>query len=129
MPVSYSIYQRGESWLHRIDPRAKFVWLLCGFFFTITFNHPAYVIGLFLVTLGMGYSAGIHTKTLRNLALAAVGFGLFSMVMWALYLGQGPVLLSVWGLDFTEGGLLFGLAAGMRVGTMIAIATIWMSTT
>jgi energy-coupling factor transport system permease protein len=105
------------------------VWLLAGFLFTITFNNPGFVIGLFVLNLAMGYSAGLARKTLSTLVLATLVFAAFSTVMWALYVQQGPVLFNVLGNDVTQGGLLFGLAAGMRVGTMISIATIWMSTT
>jgi energy-coupling factor transport system permease protein len=129
MPVTYSLYVAGSSWLHQRDARAKLLWLFCGFLLTLTFNNPFYILALLCANIIIGATAGLKFSSFQMILGSSLVFAIFGITMWPFYFQQGTTLFYVVGNPITVDGLLFGLASGLRVGVMITIGTIWITTT
>lgn len=130
MPAGYSIYVDSHSALHRnVDPRTKLFALVATFILALCFNHPLMLAVMMAAMLGIGLSARLPVRRLLPFLLAACWFILLAVLIWPVYIQQGPPVFTVFGLRVTRDGILFGLAMGLRVSLMLVAAGIWMMTT
>ncbi|MBA2528982.1 MAG: energy-coupling factor transporter transmembrane protein EcfT [Euzebyales bacterium] len=129
MPVGYSVYREVASPIHRLDPRVKLSWLLALFALALCFNHPAVLGALNLGVLGVAVAARLRFRDFRPYLLMALWLTALSVVIWPAYIAEGTLLGRVWFIEFTDTGLLFGLAMGLRIALMILAASTWMMTT
>lgn len=125
----FNAYVERESFLHRLDPRAKLIWLPLGFALVMMFNHPAYVGGVFAVTLLLALSAGLPAKPLRRVMAANLFILVASVLIYPIYLRQGPVLFELLGIEYTRDALLYATAVGLRLMTMTTMSTVTIMTT
>lgn len=130
MPVGYSIYVEKDSPLHKkVDPRTKMMVLATLFVLSLTFNHPAFLAVLALFVAVVAVWAKLGLKSLVGPLIAAGWILLLSLLIWPFYIEQGNFLFNVLGQPITDDGILFAIAMGLRVSTMIMAATVWMMIT
>ncbi len=98
-----------------LDPRASILLLLCSFVPPICFNDPVPSAVVFAVYLATAlFAAG--PRRLRAAWFLLPPLILTSVPLWAVFLGQGEVVLR-WGpLVWRDVSGLFGLAMGFRFG-------------
>ena len=125
MPLSIDLYVPGDSWLYRVDPRAKLVWLACGFALPLLVNHPAWMLLIVATTLLIAWSGGLPLR--RIVGMLSVNAFLFvsSVLIWPLYLQSGDVVFELFGVDYTTVGLAYGTAVGLRVAAMMNLSVVW----
>ena len=122
------LYLDKDTWVHRLDPRAKMISTLIIFAICLCFNHPLYMAA---ISLGIALMA-IMAKALPNfwrlrfiLALLIV----FSAVTWPFF-ARGPTPLWSFGsLYVSLESLLYGIAMGLRLATFVGTGLIFLSTT
>jgi energy-coupling factor transport system permease protein len=130
MPVGYSIYLERPSYIHRrLDPRTKLVCLLTIFVLALTFNHPLVLGVLFAAVLAAGIAAQVPIGKFAPFVVAALWFLVLDLLLWPIYIQQGPLIGQLGPVRWTTIGLLFGLAMGLRVALMVTSAGVWMMTT
>jgi energy-coupling factor transport system permease protein len=130
MPVGYSTYVDRPSPIHRrLDPRTKLAALGATFVLALAFNHPIVLGALLLLILGVGRLAQLAWRRFAPFLLASGWFLVLGVLLWPLYIREGPRLFAVLGQEVYLNGLLFGLAMGLRVALMVTAAGVWMMTT
>lgn len=130
MPVGYSIYREISSPVHqRLDPRTKLAWLGALFGLALCFNHPLFLGLLNLFVLAVARAAKLRFRDFRPYLLMALWLTLLSVAVWPAYISEGSLLGRFASIDFTDAGILFGLAMGFRISLMILAAATWMMTT
>lgn len=82
LPIGLYIEQP-VTWLHRIDSRVKFLWLL-GFLLTPIASSPLWRVGLVVVLLGLIVSARIPFRVWRRQAALLLIFSIALFVVTAL---------------------------------------------
>lgn len=119
MTQSFRLYEEGDSFLYRLDPRVKLIAVLLVFLLSILFNDPRYLAPVFfsiLVLIAVGRvplrRVGVLLKSLSLLVV-------ISLVMWPLIYQRGPVLFRLGGFDITEGGLFYGFGMAFRILDMV----------
>lgn len=122
------IYLDKESPLHRLHPVTKIAGLILLFIWAMVFNHPLYLSVIFL----MVFFLSILAKCLSNLkkfSIILVILAFFSTLLWSFFL-RGPTQLLKLGLiQISKESLLYGLAMGIRIDTMIVSGIIFLSST
>lgn len=127
-------YIRGDSFMHRLDPRTKIFLLfafVCSAMLTV---DTALNLAIFAALLAMAYSSGAFRHWLKMLlrvapliAIIVVFDSLFSHVSW------GPVLFStqqwILRISVTPGSILYALTIGMRFLTIIGASSLFVMTT
>jgi energy-coupling factor transport system permease protein len=122
--MSLFMYIEKNTFIHRLDPRAKLLILLCSFAAAIMMTHPLSglaVTGLVLVWGLLARSLG----NLKRVRIILLTIFTMSVVMWSLFTREGEVLF----LFVTIDGVLLGLSSGIRIVTMIISGLIFLSTT
>lgn len=130
MTQSFRLYEPGESFLYRLDPRVKLIGVLAIFFLSILFTDPRFLAPVFLGVLVLIVAGRVPMRRvalmLRSLAILVV----IALILWPLIYQRGPVVTTVLGFRITEGGLLYGGGMAFRILDMvIAPITLFLTTT
>jgi energy-coupling factor transport system permease protein len=126
--MNVSLFQDTDSWLHRLDPRAKMIGTLILFAITLSFNHPLFVACITAVMLAVAVSARA-LPTLWKLRYILILLVVFSSVLWPFF-SEGPTPLWSWKfLKVSRESFLFGIAMGLRLATFVIASLLLLATT
>jgi energy-coupling factor transport system permease protein len=122
------LYLERGTVLHRLDPRAKLGALIGIFIMPFCFNHPLYVLVLLLAVIALTCWARALPNLWRVFPLLLLLF-VFSSAMWSLFARGETILLRLGPLAISRESLLYGLAMGTRLVTMVLAGVVFLSTT
>jgi len=130
--VQFTLYVDKNTFLHRLDPRSKLVWLVCVWIWALAFNNPIWVSFIFIISVGFG----LLSKSLSKFGFAIYGLiSLFIMsaLMWPFF-RHGETIIYAFYLPFTTitveyESVLYGLAVAMRLYAMITASLVFFATT
>ncbi len=122
-------YVAGDSWLHRIDPAPKLLWLVWGVVAPFVFP-PLFSYGLVVAAVVAGLTARLGGRFLRAVALSSLLLATSIVLVNAFFLpGARDVVVSLGPLRATREGLEFGVPIAARVVSAIALAFAFAMTT
>lgn len=126
--ITLGQYFPGKSFLHRMDPRAKILLLIC-FIVLIFVGSNFYALGL--VTLSVlllvafsGVPFGQYLKSLRAILILVLFTGILN-----LFYGGGRVLVQIGFLQITEGGVNNSIFVAVRIASLILVSSLLTFTT
>lgn len=122
--MSPYLYVPGDSLLHRLDPRTKLLALVAVLLVAVAAASPGVLAGLLVLLLGLAVASRTG-PALRRVRFLAVTVLIFPPVLWSL-VGVGRA--DGWGAGAGEVGL-FGLAAGLRLCSMVIASALFLATT
>ncbi len=123
-----SLYVSKETFVSRLDARAKMAATVSLFVVAMAFNHPLYLLGLLLLEVWLVATS----RSVANIRRVKVLLGLlfiFSTVMWTLFLREGPLLLRVGPVKLHRDSMLYGVGMGMRLVGMVVAGLVFLSAT
>jgi len=123
------LYLDKNSVLHRLHPITKMLSLILLFVAAMVFNHPLYMLSLagFVILIG-GLSRSL--SNLRRIRILLILLLIFCAILWPLFLKEGPNLLWKLGpLSVYRESLLYAVAMGLRLDTMLICGMIFLSCT
>lgn len=118
------LYIDRDSPLHRLDPRAKLLFLIGMLMLSVAAQHPVLPAALLLMVLAACHVAGAW-RSLRRVRSLLFILSTFSLVTWSLFARGtthlfGPVTLE---------SVLYGLGTGLKLSTAVAGAVVFLATT
>jgi len=122
--VDVYLYVVGDSVLHRLDPRTKFLVLLAVIFLAVSGDQPWLPLVLQLLALGGIHLAGAW-RSLARVRVILIAVFVVSLLVWTFFSGGETAL---WG-PLTLESLLFGVATGLKLTATITASVLWLSTT
>lgn len=126
---STSLYVDADSFLHRLDPRAKLALLLAMAVPAYTFGRPAFIAIPFVAAL-VGLWAGGGLRNLRRVWFIIVALFVVGLLVWPGFVERGgPVVVDVGPLFLTEQQTLFALGRSLRITSFILGGLVYVSTT
>ncbi|MBC7236893.1 MAG: energy-coupling factor transporter transmembrane protein EcfT, partial [Chloroflexi bacterium] len=130
MSLRYDLYQAGDSWLHRLDPRVKFVFALCGLVLLLLFRNLWIMLGSLLLTHALLLSGGVRRQRLGWVWKLTLPTMAMIAILWVVvYPGEGQALIA-WGfLRLTLANIAEGLAVALRIGALAFVLFVWLFTT
>lgn len=123
----YFLYVPRDTWLHRLDPRAKILAVLGLFVIALAFSDPRYLIGPTLLVLLLLAAA----RALSNVArvwILLVLLLLYSLGLWPFFVSGQTPFLTIWGHPVTLEAAAFGAGMGLRVNLMLLSGLFLLST-
>jgi len=126
----YDLYQRGDSWLHRLDARVKLLLVLCGGCLLLLYDNLWVMVG----TVVAAHVIFWNTHLARRKVLWVWKMTLPTMVMvavlWVVFnRGEGRAILTVWFVRVTTQNLAEGATAALRIGALSLTIFAWLFTT
>jgi energy-coupling factor transport system permease protein len=126
--VNIFLYLDRNTWVHRLDPRAKIVAAVILFTICLSFNHP-----LFLAVAALGILAiAVCARALPNfwrLRFLLVLLFVFGSLLWPFFVPGRTPLLTLGPIAVTREGLLYGVGMGLRLSSFVMTGLILLSTT
>ena len=117
--VSFGQYYPTGSVIHRLDPRAKIIFMLI--YMVIIFFVASYcgyaLVALFLFTVTA--VAKIPIKTLFKSVKAILVLMIFTAVINIFFYHEGKVLVDWWIIEITLGGIDFAIKMALRISLLV----------
>jgi energy-coupling factor transport system permease protein len=130
MSGRFDVYLAGDSWLHRLDPRAKLWAALLAGLTGLLFRHLAVLAALLLVVHVGLFIARIPAARVRWLWARLVPLLLLILILQPLFApGPGPDLLRMGSLRLTVAGILEGVSFALRAAALTFLAALLLLTT
>jgi energy-coupling factor transport system permease protein len=130
MSQNFDIYQAGDSWLHRLDPRAKLWGIVLAGVVGFLFRQIGVLAGLLLLTHLVLLSARVPPRRLTWLWSRLLPLLVMILVLQPLFVpGPGPDLLRLGPIRITFAGILLGVSYALRAATLAFIAAVLLLTT
>ena len=130
MSTLYDVYQPADSWLHRLDPRAKLLFVFCACLILLLSRSLWVMLAALALTQAILWSAHIRWERMAWVWRTTLPTMLMIAVLWAIfYRGPGPVLFSWWLLEISAYTLAEGVAVALRVGSLAFVVFVWLFTT
>jgi energy-coupling factor transport system permease protein len=126
----FDLYLEGNSWLHKLDPRAQLWALLLVGAVGLMFRHIAVLAGLLLLIHLLLFSARIPPVRLRWLWTRLAPLLVMILILQPLFApGPGPDLLRIGPLRLTPVGILEGINFALRMAALAFVAAAVLLTT
>ncbi len=130
MSALYDLYQPGRSWLHRLDPRTKMLFTVCGFVVLLTMRNLWVLCGALLLMHAMLISARVSVARIAWVWRMLWPTMIMIALLWALvYPEQERHLISIWFIRLGPHNLAEGLAVALRIGALAFCAFVWLFST
>ncbi len=122
------LYLNRNSVFHRLHPVTKILSLILLLIAAMSFNHPIYILGItiFVIIISiLSRSIG----NLRRIWILLILLMIFCTILWPIFL-KGSTLLWKWGtIHIYKESLLYSIAMGLRLDTMLICGLVFLSCT
>jgi energy-coupling factor transport system permease protein len=122
------LYLDKGSLFHRLHPITKIFSLLLLFVSALAFNHPLYVLAFSIIVIIIG----VLSKTLSNLSrikTILILLVVFCTILWTFFLKGSTVLWKLGPISIYKESLLYAVAMGLRLDTILICGMIFLSCT
>ena len=122
------LYLDRNTFFHRLHPVTKIFSLILLFTAAMVFNHPLYVLAIagFVIIIG-GLSRSL--SNLRKIRILLILLLIFCAILWPLFLKGSDLLWKLGPLSIYRESLLYAVAMGIRLDTMLICGIIFLSCT
>ena len=129
MSAIVDLYLPGKSWLHRVDPRVKLLFVACMIILLIVLQN-VWVMGVALVLLHLLHlSAETPLSRLRFLWQTLLPIALLMLILRVTFYPQGAPWFAIWIIKVTPIAVAQGLVLALRILTMALAVFAWLYTT
>lgn len=108
-------YKEGTSFIHKLDPRIKFLWLIANLLFILFFANTTFLmicLALILLTTSLsGISLKVYMPMLKVMAVIGIQF----ILLEGLLIHEGRALFQIGPFPFYLGGVIIGLNGILRL--------------
>jgi len=130
MRTDFQLYIRGDSWLHRLDPRVKLAFVvvatLLAFLWPVVWMQMTLIVACLLLLLSAGVPGRRIVRLWRNLAFVLI----LVFVLSALFSGgDSQVVLAIGPLQVRIGGVQQGALLAARLLALAMVFAVWLYTT
>lgn len=133
MSTLYGLYIPGETLIHRLDPRSKFLWFIVILALSICFSDPRFNGLIYVSIIVVGLLARLTPKRFLFVAFNSLVFILACLVFWPrrapLQVGKVIFTIPVLNWKYTEIGLLYAFGKAFLILNPITCMLIILSTT
>ena len=122
------LYLDNDSLFHRLHPITKIFSLILLFTAAMIFNHPLYMLAITgLVILIGGLSKSL--SNLKKIRVLLILLLIFCTILWPLFLKGSKLLWKLGPLSIYRESLLYAVAMGLRLDTILICGMIFLSCT
>jgi energy-coupling factor transport system permease protein len=130
MSPLYDLYQPGHSWLHRLDPRTKVFFVICGFAMWLPMHNLWVMLGALAAVHAIVLGAKVTGDRIRWVWRMLFPTVAMIALLWVLaYPDTGRAFVSWWFVRIGARNLAEGLAVGLRIATLALWVFVWLFST
>jgi energy-coupling factor transport system permease protein len=129
MSFSADIYVERDSWLHRMDPRIKVLYVTLGIVAILLFKSVFVILLALILTQLLILSARVPKDNLVWVWRRMIPINILIPVLFVLFYPEGPAMLEFWIIKITPLAFIRGLALALRLDAIAFLVFSWMFTT
>lgn len=130
MTAAVGVYTSGDSWLYRLDPRAKMWFSVLGVAACLLVPRPAALMGVLAIAHMVLIAGGLPIAQLGRLWRNLAPLVLMILVLQPLLApGAGVVIAQVGPLRITQAGVMLGVLYALRVSAAAFVMLVPILTT
>lgn len=119
-PLRLSYYEPRDSFVGRLDPRTKLLYLVWAFAMIVVFSHPLYQSAALAALAAAVWLGRLSPWSVIKAGRFGVFAGLASWALWIAFLpDEGQALFRVLGRPVTDLGVLVGLSVLLRITSVL----------
>ena len=129
MSVNINLYTPRPSWVHRIDPRVKLLFVAISLFLLILYKNLWFMLAALAFVHWLHWQAQMPRERFLFIWKTLLPISLFMLVLRVIFYPVGEPLLQVWVVRVTAVALAQGLVLAGRIITMAFVVFAWLYTT
>lgn len=129
MSFSADIYVERDSWLHRMDPRLKVVYVALGIVTILLFKSVFVILLALIFGQLLILSAKVPKENIIWVWKRMIPINILIPVLFVLFYPEGQSLLEFWIIRITPLALVRGLALAFRLDAIAFLVFSWMFST
>lgn len=129
MTLTAEFFLPAESWIHRLDPRIKILFVLLSVFTALWMQNLWLMLLLLLGLVLLHHSASIPFQRLWLLARALLPVSLLMFLLRVLFYPEGELLFEIGVVNITGMAMIRGAVFGLRLLVMSYAVMLWLYTT
>ncbi len=115
MPVLADFFMRGDSWLHKTDPRVKVLSVGLTLAAALILQNLLMMVILWLLVLAVPFAAGAPRGRIRFVLSALVPVSVLMPLVWIVFYPIGVETISFWFIEVKLLSLVQGLTVVLRI--------------
>ncbi|MFZ5919169.1 MAG: energy-coupling factor transporter transmembrane component T family protein [Chloroflexota bacterium] len=124
MSWGFDLYVAKKSWLHRLDPRVKLVFVALSTAALLTFRNVWIMLAALIALHGLLLSARVPRQRLAWVWRAMLPLNILIPLLWVIFYPEGEPVLRLWFVRLTPLSAVRGISLALRLD---AIAFAWFS--
>ncbi len=130
MSGEFDLYVRRNTWLHRLDPRVKLVFVVEGTLLTFLWPTVLTALGLSVLCIFLMWRAQVPLRSILRIGRVMLPLVAVVFLLTALFGGgSDPALISLWLLRLTAESLGQAAVLVTRLLALALLAFLWLFTT
>ena len=129
MSFRADIYVEKASWLHKMDPRLKVIYVALGIVAILLYKNFFVIIAALVLSQLLILSAKIPRSNLAWVWKRMIPINILIPLLFVLFYPEGSVLVEFWTIKITPMALVRGLALAFRLDAIAFLVFSWMFTT
>lgn len=129
MPIVVDLYIERDSWVHKVDPRVKLLFVASVLVLLLVFKN----VFIFLIALGLvhllHWSAKMPARNFIFIWKTLLPVGIMMLVLWVVFYPVGEPLFRIWFIKVTMISVAQGLVLSLRIMSMAFVVFAWLYTT
>jgi energy-coupling factor transport system permease protein len=129
MPVGIDLYLKRESWLHRVDPRVKLLFVAASIVLLLIFKNLFFMLTALLLIHVLHWSAKMPRRKFIFIWKTMLPISIMICALWVIFYPTGTPIFEIWVIKITPLGLAQGIVLALRITTMAFVVFAWLYTT
>lgn len=129
MMAAVGVYTSGESWLYRLDPRAKLWFSVLGVVVCLLAPRPVVLISVLAIAHLVLVVGGLPVAYLGRLWRNLAPLLLVILILQPLFLSSGVLIAEIGPVRITQAGVMLGVTYALRLAAASFVALVPLLTT
>jgi energy-coupling factor transport system permease protein len=123
-------YEEGKTFMHKVNPNAKFLWGIVVLIWIFLMFHPlqVFLLGLSILLVAKFLAGMSLIRLIKTILILGVA-GIFIIIFQGLLYPGKTILLTVGPFSVTQEGVMVGLAIALRILAIVASSSVIAKTT
>ena len=130
MSFNFDLYVACQSWLHRVDPRVKLVFVFLATVVLLMFKNLWVMLAALGALVALIFSAGVPRERVGWVCRAMLPLNIMIPVLWVLFYPEGePTIFQFLFVRVTTFSLAKGITLALRLDAIAFAWFLWLFTT
>jgi len=129
MPVGIDLYLKRQSWLHRVDPRVKLLFVGATIMILLVIKNVFFMSAALLLVHVIHWSAKMPRGKFLFIWKTLLPIAILISTLWVLFYPTGTPIVEIWVIRITVLSLAQGGVLALRITTMAFVVFAWLYTT